>query len=418
MTARACTGARLFSPYRTLREACYALAMPLLLVLSIAAFVSAFTIRMIDPLVPAIGRDLGIPVETAALLASAYTFPYALSQPIFGALGDGLGKARVIKVCLAVMSVSLGLGAIAASFEYLFLSRILAGVAGGGVIPVSFAVIGDRFPLEDRQWALSRLVMSSQIAILLGTAFGGLVATSLGWRWMFALPAGLAAMVFILTLKALPTREGVVRPKFTLAAAKAGYVEVFRSPWALVVLCGVFTEGVAMSGLTPFVAARIEQRGLGTLAEAGLVLAAMSVGGITFTLLVRLLLARLGRARLVRTGGVLTLLGLSGAAYSPSWPAEAACFFVIGFGFFMVHNSLQASATELAPNARGSGIAMFAFLFFLGQAIGPILYSFQFASLGWHVPLVIGGCAILAVALWFGARLERADAAARHGTAV
>ncbi len=383
--------------------------MPLLLVLSIAAFISAFTIRMIDPLVPAIGRDLGIPVETAALLASAYTFPYALSQPIFGALGDGLGKARVIKVCLAVMALSLGLGTIAASFEYLFLSRMLAGVAGGGVIPVSFAVIGDRFPLADRQWALSRLVMSSQIAILLGTAFGGVVATSLGWRWMFGVPAGLAALVFLLTLKALPTREGVVRPKFTFASAKAGYAEVFRNPWALVVLSGVFIEGVTMSGLTPFVAARIEQRGLGTLAEAGLVLSAMAVGGIAFTLVVRPLLARLGRARLVRAGGVLALLGLTAAAYSPTWQAEAACFFVIGFGFFMVHNSLQASATELAPNARGSGIATFAFLFFFGQALGPLFYTGMFAWLGPNLPLVVGGLALLAVALWFGWRLERAD---------
>ncbi len=408
----------MFSPYQTRREACYALSMPLLLVLSIAAFVSAFTIRMIDPLVPAIGRDLGVSVETAALLASAYTFPYALSQPIFGALGDGLGKARVIKVCLAVMALSLGLGAIAASFEYLFLSRMLAGIAGGGVIPVSFAVIGDRFAIADRQWALSRLVMSSQIAILLGTAFGGLVATSLGWRWMFAAPAGLTALVFLLTLKALPTRKDVVRPKFTLMSAKAGYAEVFRSPWAVVVLSGVFTEGVAMSGLTPFVAARIEQRGLGTLAEAGLVLASMAVGGIAFTLLVRPLLSRLGRARLVQTGGVLTLLGLSAAAYSPTWQAEAACFLVIGFGFFMVHNSLQASATELAPNARGSGIAMFAFLFFFGQAIGPVLYSVLFKVLGWHIPMAVGGCAILAIALWFGARLQQADASARESSAV
>jgi predicted MFS family arabinose efflux permease len=385
--------------------------MPLLLVLSIAAFISAFTIRMIDPLVPAIGRDFGIPVETAALLASAYTFPYALSQPILGALGDGLGKARVIKVCLGVMTVSLGFGAIAVSFEYLFLSRMLAGIAGGGIIPVSFAVIGDRFPVEDRQWALSRLVMSSQIAILLGTGFGGLVAAHIGWRWMFVGPAVIAALVYLLTLKALPKRDDAARPKFTLTAMKAGYTEVFSSPWALVVLTGVFTEGVAMMGITPFVAARIEQRGLGTLTEAGLVLAAMSVGGLLFTLLVRPLLARLGRAHLVRTGGLLTLLGFLAAAYSPDWRIEAGCFFVIGFGFFMVHNSLQASATELAPNARGSGVASFAFLFFLGQAIGPILYSALFAAVGVHIPLLVGGLAIFSVALWFGQRLENADAA-------
>jgi predicted MFS family arabinose efflux permease len=385
--------------------------MPLLLVLSIAAFMSAFTIRMIDPLVPAISRDFGVPIETAALLASAYTFPYALSQPILGALGDGLGKARVIKVCLGVMALSLGLGAIAATFEYLMVSRILAGIAGGGIIPVSFAVIGDRFPIADRQWALSRLVMASQIAILLGTGFGGLVAAQVGWRWMFSIPAALAAVVFVLTLKTLPSRTNAVRPKFTLASARAGYADVFASPWARVVLTGVFLEGVAMMGVTPFIAARVEQRGLGTLSEAGLILAAMSTGGIVFTLAVRWLLVNLGRARLVRTGGVLTMLGLAVAAYSPDWRIEAACFFVVGIGFFMVHNSLQASATELAPNARGSGIASFAFLFFLGQAIGPVIYSALFRTFGPHLPLLFGGSTILAVAIWFGHRLERADMA-------
>ena len=385
--------------------------MPLLLLLSIAAFVSAFTIRMIDPLVPAIGRDLGVPVETAALLASAYTFPYALAQPVLGTIGDALGKALVIKVCLAVLAVSLALGAVATTYEYLFAARMLAGIAGGGIIPVSFALIGDRFSIADRQWALSRLVMASQVAILLGTACGGLVATQIGWRPMFVFPAVLAAITFVLTMLALPARERTARPKINAASVKAGYAETLSSPWALVCLTCVFLEGVAMNGLTPFIAARMEQRGLGTLTDAGLALGAMSLGGIGFTLLVRQLLGLLGRAWLVRVGGILVALSLGGVAYSTSWQMEAACLFVNGFGFFMVHNSLQAIGTELAPNARGSGVAMFAFVFFMGQAIGPVLYSTLFTALGPHVPIVLGGLTILAVGIWFGRRLQAADAA-------
>ena len=383
----------------------------MLLVLSVAAFVSAFTIRMIDPLVPAIGRDLGVPVETAALLATAYTFPYALSQPVFGALADIIGKAIVIKACVAALAVSLALGAIATSFDYLFVARMLAGVAGGGIIPVAFALIGDRFSIADRQWALSRLVMASQVAILLGTACGGLVATHIGWRPMFVFPAVLAAIAFVLMILALPARATATakRPKASLAGVKAGYVETLSSPWAVVCLTGVFMEGVAMSGLTPFIAARMEQRGIGTLTEAGLALGAMSIGGIAFTLAVRRLLALLGRAWLVRVGGIIVALSLLGVAYSTSWQMEAACLLVNGFGFFMVHNSLQATGTELAPHARGSGVAMFAFVFFMGQAIGPVLYLWLFATLGPHVPVVLGGLIVLAVGLWFGRRLAAAD---------
>jgi predicted MFS family arabinose efflux permease len=383
--------------------------MPILLVLSVAAFVSAFSIRMIDPLVPAIARDFSIGIETAAMLASAFTFTYALCQPALGPLGDATGKARIIKICLALLTLSLLIGSVATSFEMLFVARMLGGAAGGGIIPVSFAIIGDRFDGPDRQVALARLVMSSQIAILFGSAIGGLVATSFGWRHMFFWPALATGAAFVLTLFALPARKNVVRLPMSIARSKAGYVESLSGPFAFVCLAGVFLEGIAMSGLTPFLAGRLEQRGLGGLREAGIVIAAMALGGITFTLVVRQLLARLGRGGMVRTGGGLVALSLAAVAYSPSWIAEAAALFATGFGFFMIHNSLQALGTELAPNARGSGVAMFAFIFFLGQAFGPIVYRAMFATLGPSVPILLGAATLLTVALIVAAKLDAAD---------
>ncbi len=383
--------------------------MPLLLVLSIAAFVSAFSIRMIDPLVPAIARDFGIGLGTAAMLASAYTFPYALSQPVFGPIGDATGKARVIKICLAVLTLSQLIGAYATSYEALFAARMLAGIAGGGIIPVSFAIIGDRFSLADRQVALARLVMSSQIAILLGSVVGGIVATSFGWRHMFLWPTLITAAAFVMTVVGLPARKGVAREPMSIARSKAGYREALSGPFALVCLAGVFLEGVAMSGLTPFLAGRLEQRGLGGLREAGIIIACMSLGGIAFTLMVKMLLARLGRGGLVRGGGFLVATSLLAVAYSPSWIAEGAALFATGFGFFMIHNSLQALGTELAPTARGSGVAMFAFIFFLGQAFGPVIYGLLFAALGVSLPIVLGAVTLLAVAMIVAAKLDAAD---------
>ncbi len=383
--------------------------MPILLILSIAAFVSAFSIRALDPLVPAIARDFGVGVETAAMLASAFTFPYALSQPLFGPMGDAVGKALVIKICLALLAVSMLLATTATQFEHLFLARMLGGIAGGGIIPVAFAIIGDRFSLAERQVALSRLVMASQIAILMGSMVGGIVATAYGWRPMFFFPALVTASVFVLTLIYLPARKGAMRHPISLVRMRAGYTEAVSGPMAKVCLVGVLIEGIAMSGLTPFIAARLEARGLGGLREAGFVIASLSIGGIAFTLFVRRLLTWLGRGGLVRAGGLIVAASLVGVAFSFHWIMEAMCLGCAGFGFFMIHNSLQALGTELAPSARGSGIAMFAFVFFMGQALGPVVYRGMFATLGQSAPIVLAALILLSMAFWVASRLDWAD---------
>lgn len=386
--------------------------MPLLLVLSIAAFVSAFSIRILDPLVPSIARDLGVIVGTAAMLAPAYTFPYALSQPILGAIGDQMGKERIIKICLALLAVSLAAAVVAPNYPTLFAARCMAGVAGGGIIPVSFAIVGDHFSVSLRQVALARLVMASQIAILLSAGLAGLIAAQFGWRAVFLLAALVAAVSFVLMMWALPAkqRREAIGP-LSLASVRSQYGTVLSNPLALVVLPAAAVEGMVMFGLLPFVAHRLEVRGHGGIVEAGVVLATMSVGGIAFTLMVGQLLRRLGREGLIRTGGLVSCAALTGIAFSPSWGVEALFFALLGFGFFMIHNSLQLQATELSPAARASSVAMFAFCFFLGQAVGPLLYDAGFEAMGTDAPIVIAGLLLLVLAYSVAFMLERRPAA-------
>ena len=384
--------------------------MPLLLVLCAAAFVSAFSIRLLDPLVPAIARDLGITVGAAAMLAPAYTFPYALSQPVLGGIGDALGKERIIKICLGLLALSLAAAAFAPNYATVFAARIAAGIAGGGIIPVAFAVLGDRVPVAQRQVALARIVMASQVAILLSGSLAGVIAVRFGWRWVFALAALTGAVAFGLMIRALPARTVVAQSPLSFQRVLTQYAAVLANPLARFVLAGGAIEGITLFGLLPFVADRLETRGLGGIEQAGLVLAAMSVGGLAYTLLVRWLLEKLGREWLIRTGGIISGLALAAIAYSPSWLVEAALFAGLGFGFFMIHNSLQALATELSPQSRASSVAVFAFCFFLGQALGPILYHFGFDHLGVHAPIVIAGIMLLMLAFTLAFVLQKQPA--------
>jgi MFS transporter, DHA1 family, inner membrane transport protein len=78
-----------------------------------------------------------------------------------------------------------------------------------------------------------------------------------------------------------------------------------------------------------------------------------------------------------------------------TWATQMAFMIVLGFGFFLLHNSVQTEVTELAPAARASSFSLHAFSFFLGQALGPMVYGVALPLAGATISLA-GGAAVLA----------------------
>lgn len=352
--------------------------------------------RVLDPVMPDVARDLAVSTATVALLASAFSFPYALSQPLLGALGDVIGKAKIIKITLAVLALSLAASAAAPSYDVLFVVRVIGGIAGGGIIPLAFAMVGDRFDMDNRQWALSRLLMAIIGGQMAGSLGSGILASYFGWRVAMVAATALAVLALVVTLMQLTARPNADRPKVRLHHLVEGYRAVFRNPKAVVCFAAVFVEGIVIFGVIPYVAILLEQRGEGGLREAGFVLAGFAIGGFSYVALVRYMLNRLGQLNVIRIGAAIAGLSFATLALHVSWPVEALIFFVIGIGFYMIHNSLQTQATELAPANRGSAVAAHAFFFFLGQGTGPVLFGLGFDGLGPRATLIAAG-AVLAV---------------------
>ena len=177
--------------------------MHLLFVLATSCFVSSMSMRLIDPVVPDVARDLNVSAATIALLASVYAFPYALGQPVLGALGDALGKARIIKIALGVLFVCLAASAAAPTVDVLFVARLIGGAAGGGIIPLAFAIVGDRFEMSERQVALSRVLTAIIAGQLLGSVGSGLIASYFGWRVVMTASAALTLSALLITISQL-----------------------------------------------------------------------------------------------------------------------------------------------------------------------------------------------------------------------
>src|SRR5487761_2322328 len=121
--------------------------------ISFVVFASSLFMRSADPVIPQIAAGLGVDTSTAALLSTAFTLPYALVQPLLGALADMFSKPRLMLMCLATLTLATLICGIAPNFEMLILGRVIAGLASGGVVPIAFALVGDQVPVHERQVA-------------------------------------------------------------------------------------------------------------------------------------------------------------------------------------------------------------------------------------------------------------------------
>ena len=379
--------------------------MRLIFLLGLAGFASAFSLRTTDPMLTLIADDLGVTVRQAALLASAYTLPYALMQIVLGPVGDAIGKSRLVRLALAVLTVGLALSTIAPTYGTVMAGRILAGAFAGGIIPASMALIGDRVPYEERQIAISRFLLAVILGQMSGSAVSGALAEAFGWRAVFGLSTGLTALICVATLIGL-AREVETRSRLSVADAQQRYATVLTNPASLIVFATVAAEGLLIFGVFPFVAPVLMEHGAAGAFQAGLTIAAFAIGGVAYSAVVRRLIASLGQWGMMKAGGLAAGLAYLVIAFPVPWPVVSLAFLVAGFGFYMLHNTMQTQATELAPTARGGGLALFASSFFIGQGIGPVLYGYISTHTGF-APLFLGVGALTAGLGFASARLIR-----------
>ncbi len=346
----------------------------LILVLGACGFASTFTMRLLDPLVPTLANEFGLTIPTVAMIATSFSIAYAVGQPFLGPVADAVGKARTILVSIAALSLMLVACAFAWSFEALFVIRTLMGIFAGGIIPVAMAAIGDRAPVEERQIALGRFLTIMILGQTAGAALSGLIADHFGWRAVMVAASLIAAAATLLAAFVLKPRPDAKRETLSIAGALGRYRTVFANPRTPVLYGLVIAEGALIFGIMPFVAGILKDRaGVGPT-EAGMVVGAAGLGGLVYGFLVRVIVTKLGPSRMVVVGGLVmgtAILTLS-MPFLPWW-VGIGCFFVQGFGFFLMHGTYQAVATELAPEARGSAVALFACSLFFGHALGPII---------------------------------------------
>lgn len=384
---------------------------PILNVIAVTTFAANLSARSMEPVLPLVASDFGVTVAVAASLSAAMALTYALVQPVLGAAADIFGKPRLMVVCLVLLGVVNIVGALATSFDLLFASRILCGLAAGGTFPIAIGLVGDLVPPDRRQVALGRILAGGMTGNLLGSAAAGVIGDLLGWRGVPGVLGVLMIVAAVVVIVGFRRAGGAAaRGDMNFATLRRGYRVIMSNPLTVVCYPTVFVEGMCVLGFFPFVAALLFDLGETRASIPGIVIGMFAVGGLFYTMTVSRLLPLIGVKKLMIGGAAVMAIQFIAISFGPWWGVQAGCFLLIGWGFYSLHGSLQVFASELAPEARASAVSLHAFFFFLGQAAGPVAYGFGLEHFGTQPTLFASAAIILMVGIVSATLLNRQPA--------
>ncbi|RRO16168.1 MFS transporter [Saccharopolyspora rhizosphaerae] len=350
------------------------------LVLAASSFISSFDRFAVTPMLVLIALSMNVPIASAVTVASGYFLAYGLSQPVWGLLSDRFGRIPVMRAALLAAAATGLISTFAPSLAVLIAARVLAGAFMGAVVPTTLTYVGDTVTHQHRQSALSDLMAAQALGTAMATAVGGVLAHWLDWRVVFAVPALCAAVCAVLL-------GGLAEPARAAVTGGVGshIGGVLRNRWALLVFGLVFVEGAVLLGTMTFLASALVNEGM-DVAVAGLATGAYGVGVLVFSRLVKAINGALPVSRLIAIGGTQMIVGYGLVTLDTNLATVIITALLLGGGWSFMHSSLQAWATSVAPEARGTAVALFACALFLGSAAasaaaGPLADSGNYAVL-------------------------------------
>jgi predicted MFS family arabinose efflux permease len=289
-------------------------------------------------------------------------------------------------------------------------ARLACGLATGWIVPFALAFVGDVIPYERRQQVLGRFLSGQILGQMFGQAAGGVLGDYFGWRNVFFILAALLATATLGLFYEL-WRNPITRVGHAVAQPGSGFVAdysmVLRSPWSRMVIAVAFIEAAALFGAFTYVGADLHLRFGVNFALVGLFVGTFAVGGLIYSLSVRVLFDRFGPVGLASGGGIVLALAFVVLAAEPHYWMAPIAIALTGLGYYMLHNTLQTNATQMTPQARGTAVAIFSSALYLGQTAGVAAGGVVFDRFS-AVPLFLAAAAVLlGLGLWFARQLQR-----------
>lgn len=380
--------------------------------LGFCGLVSAADNWFVSPALPAIAQTLAVAPSVAAVILTAYLVPYGALQPVCGAIGDRVGRVRLLRIIVAGLAAGTLVCAVAPTLPALVAARILTGCFAAGIISVSQALVGDVVSTADRPAAVGLLMGITFTGQGLSAGLGGIITDLVGWRAAFVCFGVLAVVAWLGVMrlrgvgeKAAAGADGSTPASGEKDPAALGFLSnaarTFFGPGRAVFLTA-FSTGIIYLGVYGFMGTFLAERcGLAST-QAGLVmmfygLACLAGGSLS---------GRIGTWRGLRgtilvgeASGLCAAALLVAATLTGAWvPAllAAAC---LGLGYILVQPTLVSLSMDVDPAQTGLCTGLIGFGVFVGGGVGSTLGGLAIGAGGYGVLWVAAAAALLAQTL-------------------
>ena len=390
-----------------------------------ATIMQVLDITIANVSLPYMQGSLSATLDQVSWVLTSYVVAAAVMTAPVGWLASRFGIKKLLVICVSGFTVASMLCGIAQNIEEMVLFRVLQGMFGAALVPLSQSVMLEIYPPEQRGWAMSLWGMGIMIGPVMGPILGGLLTEYYSWRWVFFinLPVGVITVLGILTFMAetegdraltfdwlgfaalgiaigalqLLLDRGEQQGWFDsneilltgIVSATAFYffiahsltterpfisIEIFRNRNFVIGLCFMFVTGVLLVGTMALLAPMLQGLMGYPIIDAGLLLGTRGLGMAMSMLMAGRLMTLVNARFLLFFGLACCVVSLH---YTMDFSPDTATRTIVwvsmlqGFGLGFMFVPLNAIALSTVPVAlRTQGTAMWTLIRNLGSSIG------------------------------------------------
>src|ERR1019366_3503157 len=210
------------------------------LTVTLATFMELLDTSIANVALPYIGGGLGRSYDEVTWILTTYLVANAVVLPLSAWLSRVFGRKNYYLGCVALFTLTSLFCGIAPSLGFMLSSRVLQGIAGGGLAPVAQAILVDTFPPAKRAAAFALFTVVIVTAPAIGPVLGGWITDNYTWRWIFFINVPVGLLSLYLSNKLIHDPHAYTQER--LAAITAGRMSVDFTGIVLITLASAALE--------------------------------------------------------------------------------------------------------------------------------------------------------------------------------